>query len=46
MQHFSNPVIATKEMLIIWAVLGFEEECVVFFIIIILPYMCMAVNEA
>ena len=27
MQHFSNPVIATNERIIIWAVLGFEEEC-------------------
>ena len=31
------PLIATNERIIIWAVLGFEEECV--FIIIILPYM-------
>ena len=32
MQHFSDAVIATNERIIIWAVLGFEEECV--FIII------------
>ena len=27
---FSNPVIATNERIIIWAGLGFEEECVFF----------------
>ena len=26
MQHFSNPIIATNENIIIWAVLSFEEE--------------------
>ena len=26
MQHFSNPIIATNEKIIIWAVLSFEEE--------------------
>ena len=31
MQHFSNPVIATNERIIIWAVLGFQEECFVVF---------------
>ena len=49
MQHFSNPVIAINERIIIWASLGFEEEeCVVVFliIIIILPYMPMTVNGA
>ena len=30
MQHFSNPVIVTNERIIIWAVLGFEEECLFF----------------
>ena len=52
MQHFSNPVIATNEGIIIRAVLGFKEEwCVVVFIIIIiiiiiinLPYMSMSVK--
>ena len=34
MHQFSNPVIATNEMIIISAVLGFEEEkCCFFFII-------------
>ena len=52
---FSNPVIATNERIIL-AVLGFEEECVVFvvvfiiiiiiIIIIISPYMGMTVNGA
>ena len=27
MQHYSNPVIATNERIIIRAILGFEEEC-------------------
>ena len=36
MQHFSNPVIATNERIIIWAVLGFGEEHVFVIIIIIL----------
>ena len=36
---FSNPVIATYERIIIWAVLWFEEECV-------LPYMGMTVDGA
>ena len=31
MQHFSKPVIATNEEIIIWAVLGFEEEEWVFY---------------
>ena len=26
MQRFSNPIIATNENIIIWAVLSFEEE--------------------
>ena len=26
MQHFSNPVTATNDIIIIWAVLWFEEE--------------------
>ena len=43
---FSNPVIAINERIIIWAVLGFEEEECVFFIIIILLYMGMTVNGA
>ena len=34
MQHFSNPIIATNENIIIWAVLSFEE------------YMCLTVNGA
>ena len=46
MQHFSNPVIATNERIIIWAGLGFEEVECVYFIIIILPYMGMTVNGA
>ena len=39
MQHFSNPVTATNERIIIWAALGFAEEKCVVFIIIILPHM-------
>ena len=35
MQHFSNPIIATNENIIIWAVLSFEEE-----------YMGLTVNGA
>ena len=35
MQHFSNPIIATNENIIIWAVLSFEEE-----------YMGLTVNVA
>ena len=35
MQHFSNPIIATNENIIIWAVLSFEEE-----------YMGLKVNGA
>ena len=35
MQHFSNPIITTKENIIIWAVLSFEEE-----------YMGLTVNGA
>ena len=40
-QHFSNPVSATNERIIIWAVLGFEQKNVI--IIIILPYICLFV---
>ena len=44
MQHFSNPVIATNEKIIFWAVFGFEEEeCVCHHII---TYMGMTVNGA
>ena len=35
MQHFSNPIIATNENIIIWTVLSFEEE-----------YMGLTVNGA
>ena len=35
MQHFSNPIIATNEKIVIWAVLNFEEE-----------YMGLTVNGA
>ena len=46
MQHFPNPV--TNERIMIWAVLGLEEEECVFIIyfIIVLPYKGMTVNGA
>ena len=49
MQHFSSPVLATNESIIIWTGLGFEEVgviIIVIIIIIVLPYMGMTVNEA
>ena len=46
MQTFFNPVIATKERIIMWTVLGFEKEKYVVFFYYFLTYMGMTINGA
>ena len=44
--HFSNPVTATNERIIIWTFLGFEEECAFLSFFFFYHYMGMIADRA